>query len=309
MLFLDGVYVDGLYGAVRFRWVKAPTSQELTQLAHTIAHRVGRFLERQALLERYAENSYLASDVVDDDPLNQLLGSSITYRIAVGPQAGRKVFTLQTLPAGEAADPFGDTVGKVAGFSLHAGVAAKADERKKLERLCRYISRPAVSEQRLTLTPNGNIRYQLKTPYRDGTTHVVFAPLDFIARLAALVPKPRVNLTRFHGVFAPNRKHRALVTPAKRGRGNQARVVEERPSPAERRASMTWAQRLKRVFNIDIETCSVCGGAMKVIACIEDPVVIKQILDHLEHKAEASEPWALPESRAPPVGLQSGLFD
>ena len=187
--------------------------------------------------------------------------------------------------------------------------AARADERKKLERLCGYISRPAVSEQRLSLTPNGNVRYQLKTPYRDGTTHVIFEPLDFIARLAALVPKPRVNLTRFHGVFAPNSKHWALVTPAKRGRGNQARVVEERPSPAERRASMTWAQRLKRVFNIDIETCSVCGGAMKVIACIEDPVVITQILDHLEHKAEASEPWALPESRAPPVGLQSGLFD
>ena len=93
------------------------------------------------------------------------------------------------------------------------------------------------------------------------------------------------------------------------GRGNQARVVEERPSPAERRAPMTWAQRLKRVFNIVIETCSVCGGAMTVIACIEDPVVIKQILDHVEHKAEASEPRALPESRAPPVGLQSGLFD
>ena len=48
------------------------------------------------------------------------------------------------------------------------------------------------------------MRYQLKTPYRDGTTHVIFEPLDFIARLAALVPKPRVNLTRFHGVFAPN---------------------------------------------------------------------------------------------------------
>ena len=53
---------------------------------------------------------------------------------------------------------------KVAGFSLHAGVAAKAYQRKKLERLCRYISRPAVSEQRLSLTSNGNIRYQLKTP-------------------------------------------------------------------------------------------------------------------------------------------------
>ena len=92
----------------------------------------------------------------------------------------------------------------VAGFSLHAGVAAKAHQRQKLERLCRYISRPPVSEQRLSLTPHGNVRYQLKTPYRDGTTHVIFEPLDFIARLAALVPKPRVNLTRFHGVFAPN---------------------------------------------------------------------------------------------------------
>jgi len=233
MLFLDGVYVDQPNGAARFRWVKSLSSAEITRLTHTIAHRVGRFLERQGLLERDAENSYLASDAVDDDPMTPLLGHSITYRI----------------------------------------------------------------------------RYQLKTPYRDGTTHVIFEPLDFIARLAALVPKPRVNLTRFHGVFAPNSKHRALVTPAKRGRGNQVRVVEERPSPAERRASMTWAQRLKRVFNIDIETCSVCGGAMKVIACIEDPVVIKQILDHLEHKAEASEPRALPESRAPPVGLQSGLFD
>ena len=307
MLFLDGVYVDQPNGAARFRWVKSLSSAEITRLTHTIAHRVGRFLERQGLLERDAENSYLASDAVDDDPMTPLLGHSITYRIAVGPQAGRKVFTLQSLPASD--ELFDDGAGKVAGFSLHAGVAARADERKKRERLCGYISRPAVSEQRLSLTPNGNVRYQLKTPYRDGTTHVIFEPLDFIARLAALVPKPRVNLTRFHGVFAPNRKHRALVTPAKRGRGNQARVVEERPSPAERRASMTWAQRLKRVFNIDIETCSVCGGAMKVIACIEDPVVIKQILDHLEHKAEASEPWALPESRAPPVGLQSGLFD
>ena len=76
-----------------------------------------------------------------------------------------------------------------------------------------------MSEERLALTANGNVRYQLKTPYKDGTTHVIFEPLDFIARLASLVPKPRVNLTRFHGVFAPNSRHRALVTPAKRGKG------------------------------------------------------------------------------------------
>jgi len=64
--------------------------------------------------------------------------------------------------------------------------------------------------QRLSLTRNGQVRYQLKTPYTDGTTHVLFEPLDFISRLVALVPKPRVNLTRFHGVFAPNSKYRAL---------------------------------------------------------------------------------------------------
>ncbi len=61
---------------------------------------------------------------------DELLGHSITYRIAVGPHAGRKLFTLQTLP--DCNDPFVDQVGKVAGFSLHAGVAARADERKKL---------------------------------------------------------------------------------------------------------------------------------------------------------------------------------
>ncbi len=176
MLFLDGVYVDRANGSARFWRLRAPLSAELTQLAHTIAHRVGRYLERQGLLERDAENSYLAADAVDEDPMNPLLGHSITYRIALGPQAGRKVFTLQTLPACDPQERFGDAPGNVAGFSLHAGVAARANERRKLERLCRYISRPAVSEKRLALTPNGNIRYQLKTPYRDGTTHVIVIP-------------------------------------------------------------------------------------------------------------------------------------
>jgi hypothetical protein len=83
MLFLDGVYVQGSGSTARFRWVKAPTSGELTQLTHTIARRIARFLERQGLLERDAENSYLASDAVDDDPMDQLMGHSTTYRIAV----------------------------------------------------------------------------------------------------------------------------------------------------------------------------------------------------------------------------------
>ena len=113
MLFLDGVYVERPDGSLRFGWVKAPTSAELAGLTQTLARRIGHFLERQGLLERDAENSYLAGDAIESGPMEQLLGSSITYRIAVGPQQGRKVFTLQTLPACD--EPFDDGVGKVAG--------------------------------------------------------------------------------------------------------------------------------------------------------------------------------------------------
>jgi hypothetical protein len=242
--------------------------------------------------------------VADDDPLSVLQGHSISYRIALGPQAGRKVFTLQTLPPVDSDEMHSGTVGQVAGFNLHAGFATRADQRRKLERLCRYFTRPAVSEQRLSLTTQGKVRYQLKTPYRDGTTHVIFEPLDFISKLAALVPKPRINLTRYHCVFAPNSQHRALVTPARRGRGNKAKAPgPEDATPVASHAAMSWAQRLKRVF--DIETCSVCGGSMKVIACIEDPVVIKKILTHLRSKGLYLEAAGLPPSRAPP---QDDLF-
>ena len=68
---------------------------------------------------------------------------------------------------------------------------------------------------------------------------------------------------------------------------------------------MTWAKRLKRVFKIDVETCRVCGGTAKVIACIEDPVVIKKILTHLKEKTNVAV-GMLPEARAPP---QESLFD
>jgi len=89
-----------------------------------------------------------------------------------------------------------------------------------------------------------------------GTTHVVLEPLDLMARLAALVPRPRLNLTRFHGVFAPNCKHRRSLAP-KRKPG-----AEKPETPL---APMSWTQRLRRVFAIDIETRPKCGGKLKVI--------------------------------------------
>lgn len=136
MLFLDGVYAEQPDGRLRFHPVKAPTESELGQLTHTLAYRIGRYLERQGLLERDAENSYLVGDELDTGPMAQLQGASITYRVAVGRQQGRKVFTLQTLPGND--ESFEPGAGKVAGFSLHAGVAARRNERQKLERLCRY---------------------------------------------------------------------------------------------------------------------------------------------------------------------------
>jgi len=122
---------------------------------------------------------------------------------------------------------------------------------------------------------DGNISYELKTPYKNGTTHVVFEPLDFIARLAALVPKLRFHLTRFHGVFAPNSKHGAIVTREAKEINGQSRAVETPKDCEERRVKMSWAMRLARVFNIDVTVCSHCQGHMRIIACIENARVIK----------------------------------
>ena len=116
------------------------------------------------------------------------------------------------------------------------------------------------------------------------------------------MPKPRVNLARYHGVFASNSRHRARVTPAKRGKDNSLPTLDELPErpTRKRRAPMTWAQRLKRVFDIDVETCRACGGALRVIACIEEPAVIKKILEHLNEKGTFAAKGLLPHTRAPP---------
>jgi len=222
-------------------------------------------------------------------------GADAFYRIATGPREGQKVFTLQTLPAEP--DAPRPEVAESSGFSLHAGIAAKASQRDKTERLARYVSRPPVATERLSLTPGGSVRYALKTPYRDGTTHVIFEPEDFIARLVALVPKPRAHLTRYNGVFAPASPDRAKIVPGTR---TAAFAARDEGSVSDRQRTMSWAQRLKRVFAIDIETCRQCGGKLRVIASIEEPAVIEQILGHLGRDAETVDP-AHP-SRAPPKG-------
>jgi len=113
----------------------------------------------------------------------------------------------------------------VSGLTLHAAVRCAANDRQALEQLCRYITRPALANERVQTNAAGQVVLKLKTPWRDGTTHLVMSPLEFMQRLAALVPRPRLHLIRFHGVLAPNAKLRAQVVPQE--------VPQEAEAPAQ----------------------------------------------------------------------------
>ncbi|NRB42390.1 MAG: transposase [Pseudomonadales bacterium] len=114
------------------------------------------------------------------------------------------------------------------------------------------------------------------------------------ARLAALIPPPRLNLTRYHGVFASNSKLRPFITNPKRKNARSSKKQNHS-------FRMSWAERLKRVFNIDIEVCNKCGGKVKIIACIKDPLIIDKVLTHLGLNEEIIPPvFQLPEAQGPP---------
>jgi len=172
-------------------------------------------------------------------------------------------------------------------------------ESQKLERLSRTTARPAISEKRLSLSPQVTVRYPLKTPCKNGTTHLDFEPVDCIGKLAALVPLPRAHLIRFHGVFALNANPRAQVTPS--GRGKRPPTDQESTganidhrSPDEKCRSLTSTAPQARLtpgilpsalrptfrlfqiapgdlVNIDVGTCGHCGGTLRIVASIEEP--------------------------------------
>lgn len=158
----------------------------------------------------------------------------------------------------------------------------RGGERTKLERLCRYITRPAVAEERLELQPSGDIRLRLKTPYSDGTTHLLFSGLEFVEKLAALIPPPRIHLTRFFGCLAPHAKIRSQIIPKKPQTSVQApNSASPRLTASQLSRPKRWAELLARVFDIDMQTCHHCGGPWKIIAAILEPHAIKSILTHL----------------------------
>jgi Putative transposase len=175
----------------------------------------------------------------------------------------------------------------VSGLTLHAAVRYGADDRQALEQLCRYITRPALANERVQTNAAGQVVLKLKTAWRDGTTHLVMSPLEFMQRLAALVPRPKLHLIRFgvrvtsprevsgpplreHGVLAPNAKLRALVVPQEpEAPAHKAKPAECEAGCAHHRpVRLSWAKLLKRVFDLDLEHCANCGGELKIIAAI-----------------------------------------
>ena len=161
-----------------------------------------------------------------------------------------------------------------------ANVRVPPNDRARLEHLCRYLLRPPLVQDRLRLRADGRLVRQLKTAWRDGTTHLVFEPLEFLAKLAALTPRPEINLLVYHGVLAPHARWRPQVV----GYGRAAPEAAVRGAPETRQGpppplrNWTWAALMRRAFAIDVLACPRCGGRLRVIATVEDPLAVRQIL-------------------------------
>jgi hypothetical protein len=237
-----------------------------------------------------------------DDPLATIQAASTQNKIALGIRKGQNVRRLieQLEEDYLESEPklTGDMAVSFMGFSLHAAVSAWSTNKARLEQLVRYTARPAVSEERLSESANGDIHYRLKTPWSDGTTGVVFSPLEFLEKLSALIPPPRIHLTRFHGILAPHSKFRKLVVPQIvkekiEEDGGEEKSLEVQDSDADNSAKqkrISWAKLLSRVFALDMNNCDYCGGDMRAISAVIKQEIVVKILTHL----------GLP-ARAPPI--------
>jgi len=134
-------------------------------------------------------------------------------------------------------------------------VRCAANDRQALEQLCRYITRPALANERVQTNAAGQVVPKLKTPWRDGNTHLVMSPLEFMQRLAAQVPRPRLQLIGFPGVLAPNAKLRALVVPQELPQELPQEVPQEAVTPAQAAPPAEWEASARRA----VRSTARCG--------------------------------------------------
>ena len=257
----DGVFVPAEDRA-RFHGLGPPTLDDVRAIVTGTESRIRRVLAR-----RQSSNP-------DDDhaeQLNLLLACSRSPAEAVSEEAAPRVGTNSKQRGRKKDKPL--CVRSPGGIELHAAVHVRAGDRAGLERLCRYIARPPVPEQRLSRLDDGRYEWRLKRTWKGGVRAFVYQPLDLIARLAALIPLPMTKLRRFFGVFGPAHPWRASVVPTPPDAAAATRPVAPR-----RPATMAWADLLRRVWDIDALRCLSCQGRMLVVGVVKDPDVIEAIL-------------------------------
>jgi len=174
------------------------------------------------------------------------------------------------------------------GMQLHAAVTVDGRDRKRLERVCRYLLRPPFALDDVQRTADGQVRVHFKKPNRFGATDAQMSPHTFLARLCALVPVPRAHTVVYYGVLSAHHALRSAVAPradepapvAKQvalfvPRGHvelpatttllEAQLHDAAPS------RLSWMTLLARVFRIDISVCARCSGPMKVTRFVTTP--------------------------------------
>jgi hypothetical protein len=302
-LVLDGAFTDGEGNTLRFRPLPPPTDDEIGVVLATIYMRVCRLLRRRGFGASAADLSR-PDPIAEESPmLAGISSASIQGRIALGPRAGARVWRVGEEPDAPWVLSSSPRHAHIAGFDLHANVAVPAADRGRLEQLCGYLLRPPVAQERLRRMGDDRVLLTLKTAWADGTRHLIFAPMELLEKLAALTPRPRINLTLYHGVLAPNARWRARVVTygALPGSGAMAPNVKRDPdddaapsaAPAQSR-HWAWANLMRRAFDVDVLACPRCGGRLRLLGTIEDPVAIRAILDSLAVSAA-------PLDRPPPA--------
>jgi hypothetical protein len=292
-LVLDGVYAADANGQPEFHELPPPEDADVVRVATLVAKRVESLLKRRGL---GPDDDPADADTLgrDQPGLAAIYSASIRGRIAWGPHVGNRVMAVGDQIDGDSLEALQSSrCATVSGFSVHANVSIHAHDRMRLERLARYVSRPAISTERLSELPDGRLLYRLKRRWRNGTTEVVFERSDFMAKLAALVPAPRAHLRTYHGILAPAAKWRPQIVPTPdvqfgvcphipvpaESTGSNPDPAESAPPP--RKKNYSWAELLKRVFEIDVLVCGRCGGPVRVIAAIQEPKTVQKILNCL----------------------------